>query len=84
METTPGKYSLWEVTKGQLPEALNELKAQDIELKDIKIIPLKIKVVDELFNATEFNVTSYMLLYYSLPVLPLGGPEADGTPATIQ
>jgi len=84
METTPGKCCMWEVTKGYLPEALNELVANNIDLKDIKIVPMKIKVVDELFNATEFNVTSYLIIHYNPPANPIPGTDLDGAPATMQ
>lgn len=82
METTPDKYCLWEVTTDYLSEALKELKVSGVE--DIKIVPLQIKVVDVVFNATEFTVTSYLVIYYNPPVDATPGIGGSGDSATIQ
>lgn len=82
METTPDQYCLWEVTKNNLSEALKELKVNGV--KDIRVVPCKIKVVDELFNATEFDVASYLIIYYNPPVNVVPNIGGDGAPATMQ
>jgi hypothetical protein len=82
METTPDKYCLWETTPDYLPEALKELKVNGIE--DVKIVPCKISVIDAVFNATEFTVTSYLIIYYNPPVNVVPGIGGDGDSATIQ
>ena len=82
METIPDQYCLWEVTKNNLPEALKELKVNGAE--DIRVVPCKINVVDELFNATEFTVSSYLVIYYNPPVDVVPGIGGNGAPATIQ
>lgn len=82
METTPDKYCLWETTSNYLPEALKELKVGGAE--DIRVIPHKISVIDAVFNATEFTVTSYLIIYYNPPVNVVPGIGGSGDSATVQ
>jgi hypothetical protein len=82
VDDAPGRYHLVEVERRNLLEVLGNLKTDNAE--DIQVTPYKMKVVDELFNATEFKVVSYLVIYYTPPVTGIPGLGGDGAPATMQ
>lgn len=86
METTPDKHCIWEVDVDYLEEALGEIHRHGSTV--IAVTPYESSCVNDPkmlgTSHSKVKVTSYLIVYYNLPLTAIPGMPGSGDPATIQ